>query len=211
LQGAQKPYDSINWDPSFANEYGGLTGGGRGDMAMGGGRGGGRGGGGYGGGPMGYGPPMGGDPYGGGGGGFGYGDPYGGGGGGGYGGGGYGGDGGVPPPPPPTATGPATTTQVTIPNELAGTIIGKGGERIGNIRADSGAHILVDPPQPGSDERIITIGGVFTFAHARTRACIAGTQSQIQMAQYLLQQCVRQSAAGRRYIEQQQRMQGGPQ
>lgn len=37
----------------------------------------------------------------------------------------------------------------------------------------------------------------------------AGTPNQIQMAQYLLQQCVRSSAAGRRYIEEQQ-AKGGP-
>lgn len=69
--------------------------------------------------------------------------------------------------------GPPSTAQVTIPKDLAGTIIGKGGERINRIREDSGAHIVVDPPAPGSDERIITI---------------SGTHGQIQMAQYLLQQ-----------------------
>lgn len=62
--------------------------------------------------------------------------------------------------------------QVTIPSELGGTIIGKGGERINRIREDSGAHIIVDPAQAG-EERIITI---------------SGTQTQIQTAQYLLQQ-----------------------
>ena len=88
---------------------------------------------------------------------------------------------------PPAPGGPLQTTQVgesvcrktqtsyvqvTIPSELGGTIIGKGGERINRIREDSGAHIIVDPAQ-GSDERIITI---------------SGTQTQIQTAQYLLQQ-----------------------
>ncbi|VDP13973.1 unnamed protein product [Soboliphyme baturini] len=62
---------------------------------------------------------------------------------------------------------------VTIPKELAGTIIGKGGERINRIREDSGAQIVVDPPAPDSSERIITI---------------TGNPNQIKVGQYLLQQ-----------------------
>ncbi|MFH4973411.1 hypothetical protein AB6A40_000120 [Gnathostoma spinigerum] len=92
--------------------------------------------------------------------------------------------GGATPFPPPYSGGPLQTTQVTIPNELGGTIIGKGGERINRIREDSGAHIVVEP-QRANDERIITI---------------SGTQAQIQAAQYLLQQCVRSSVAGRKYL-----------
>lgn len=61
---------------------------------------------------------------------------------------------------------------MTIPNELGGTIIGKGGERINRIREESGAQITIEPPQENS-ERIITI---------------IGTQSQLQTAQFLLQQ-----------------------
>jgi len=76
------------------------------------------------------------------------------------------------------------STQVTIPNELGGTIIGKGGERINRIRQESGARIDVGAAY-GNDERIITI---------------TGTPHQIQMAQYLLQQSVRTSEAGRRYL-----------
>ncbi|KAK0163005.1 hypothetical protein PV327_006722 [Microctonus hyperodae] len=56
---------------------------------------------------------------------------------------------------------------------LAGAIIGKGGARIRKIRSDSGASITIDLPLPGSNDRIITISGL---------------PSQIQMAQYLLQQ-----------------------
>jgi heterogeneous nuclear ribonucleoprotein K len=66
-----------------------------------------------------------------------------------------------------------TTTQVTIPDELAGTIIGKGGERINRIRQESGARIDVGSTTYGSNERIITI---------------TGNQQQIQAAQYHLQQ-----------------------
>uniref|UniRef100_A0A915C9R4 K Homology domain-containing protein n=2 Tax=Parascaris univalens TaxID=6257 RepID=A0A915C9R4_PARUN len=99
----------------------------------------------------------------------------------------YGGRGmgmGVSPFPPAPFGGPMQTTQVTIPNELGGTIIGKGGERINRIREESGAHIVVEPQQPNS-ERIITI---------------SGSHAQIQTAQYLLQQCVRTSMAGRKYL-----------
>ncbi|KAF4523283.1 hypothetical protein B566_EDAN009406 [Ephemera danica] len=71
------------------------------------------------------------------------------------------------------ASGPKTSTQVTIPKDLAGAIIGKGGARIRKIRSDSGAGITIDEPLPGSNDRVITI---------------TGTSNQIQMAQYLLQQ-----------------------
>lgn len=80
-----------------------------------------------------------------------------------------------------------TTTQVTIPNELAGTIIGKGGERINRIRTESGARIEIGNAY-GNEERIITI---------------TGSPHQIQSAQYLLQQSVRTSEAGRRYLREQ--------
>jgi len=65
------------------------------------------------------------------------------------------------------------STQVTIPKDLAGSIIGKGGARIRKIRQDSGAGITIDEALPGAADRIITI---------------TGSPSQIQMAQYLLQQ-----------------------
>ncbi|XP_046999661.1 heterogeneous nuclear ribonucleoprotein K [Schistocerca americana] len=71
------------------------------------------------------------------------------------------------------AGGAKSSTQVTIPKELAGAIIGKGGARIRKIRSDSGAGITIDEPLAGSNDRIITI---------------TGTPNQIQMAQYLLQQ-----------------------
>jgi len=80
-----------------------------------------------------------------------------------------------------------TTTQVTIPNELGGTIIGKGGERINHIRGESGAKIDIGDAF-GTEERIITI---------------SGTPHQIQTAQYLLQQSVRMSESGRRYLREQ--------
>ncbi|XP_011496895.1 PREDICTED: heterogeneous nuclear ribonucleoprotein K [Ceratosolen solmsi marchali] len=75
--------------------------------------------------------------------------------------------------------GNITSTQVTIPKDLAGAIIGKGGARIRKIRSDSGAGITIDLPLPGSNDRIITITGM---------------PNQIQMAQFLLQQSVHENA-----------------
>ncbi|XP_018569020.1 heterogeneous nuclear ribonucleoprotein K isoform X2 [Anoplophora glabripennis] len=82
------------------------------------------------------------------------------------------------------SSGGKTTTQVTIPKELAGAIIGKGGGRIRKIRLDSGANITIDEPLPGSNDRIITITGM---------------PNQIQMAQYLLQQSVHQNSERNNY------------
>lgn len=59
-----------------------------------------------------------------------------------------------------------------LSSQLAGSIIGKGGQRIKQIRHESGASIKIDEPLEGSEDRIITI---------------TGTQDQIQNAQYLLQ------------------------
>ncbi|XP_037924957.1 glycine-rich cell wall structural protein 1.0 isoform X2 [Hermetia illucens] len=70
------------------------------------------------------------------------------------------------------------STQVSIPKDLAGAIIGKAGNRIRRIRNESGAYITIDEPLPGSNDRIITI---------------SGNPKQIQMAQYLLQQSVREN------------------
>ncbi|XP_012392136.2 heterogeneous nuclear ribonucleoprotein K [Orcinus orca] len=75
--------------------------------------------------------------------------------------------------------GPIITTQVTIPKDLAGSIIGKGGQQIKQIRHESGASIKIDEPLEGSEDQIITI---------------IGTQDQIQNAQYLLQNSVKQYA-----------------
>ncbi len=55
---------------------------------------------------------------------------------------------------------------------MAGAIIGPKGQKIQQIRDQSGAGITIDKPVPGSNDRIITING---------------TPEQIQNAQYLLQ------------------------
>jgi len=76
------------------------------------------------------------------------------------------------------------TTQVTIPKDMAGAIIGKGGARITEIRRRSGAQIVIDEALPGSNERIISI---------------TGQQEQIQNAQYMLQLSVKQQSEGSSY------------
>lgn len=76
----------------------------------------------------------------------------------------------------------SNSTQVTIPNDLAGAIIGPGGQRIRKIRNDSLAQISIAEPEQGSKERVITI---------------TGDPEAIQTAQYLLQQCVREYGPGR--------------
>lgn len=75
----------------------------------------------------------------------------------------------------PEGHDPKNSTQVSVPKDMAGAIIGKGGGRIRRIRNESGAYITIDEPLPGSTDRIITI---------------SGNPKQIQMAQYLLQQSV---------------------
>ena len=96
-------------------------------------------------------------------------------------------------------TGPVTTAQVTIPTEMAGEstlilscessnafvfvrsgiIIGAKGSKISQIRQESGASIKIDSePMKDTNDRLITI---------------SGTPNQIQQAQFLLQQTIRQS------------------
>jgi len=69
----------------------------------------------------------------------------------------------------------SNSTQVTIPNDMAGAIIGQGGRRIQEIRQKCGAQIKFADPEPGKKDRLITI---------------SGSEEQIQYAQYLMQQCV---------------------
>lgn len=208
IKGMNNPYDPHNYDDFHSQEYGGF-----GDQDGKGGRGG-PGGGMYGGmggpPPMGrggrFGPGVGGNmgpgprgPRGGMGGPGGMGPVRGGGFGGGRG--GFGGNrgnasngmmsnspmnmgGGNSGGQGPMLGGGKGSTQVTIPKDLAGAIIGKGGARIRKIRSDSGAGITIDEPLPGSNDRIITI---------------TGSPNQIQMAQYLLQQSCQSGADSGNY------------
>merc|ERR1712203_764997 len=79
-------------------------------------------------------------------------------------------------PVSPGDDGPRETQQVTIPKSMGGAIIGPGGQRIRKIRTDSKAGITIGEANE-NDERVITI---------------EGTAKQIQTAQYLLQQAVKE-------------------
>nr|XP_026693772.1 heterogeneous nuclear ribonucleoprotein K isoform X2 [Ciona intestinalis] len=71
-----------------------------------------------------------------------------------------------------TGNGDQKTTQVTIPTSCAASVIGKTGQRIRQIREDSGAVIVIDEAGPGEEERVISI---------------TGNEEQTQNAQFLLQ------------------------
>jgi heterogeneous nuclear ribonucleoprotein K len=176
-RGMNMPYDPSYADESYASEYGGFT-----DPRRR-GRGGG----------MGRGAPFPGAR-----GGFGRmagGDMYGGGGGAGFGGspgfneGGFGrmpapgpafGMGGASPPAAMGFGGGRTeTSQVSIPKNVAGAILGKAGSRMKQIQMESNTSIKMEGADVEGNERIITI---------------TGSPDAIQYAQYLLQQAVKQHA-----------------
>uniref|UniRef100_A0A023FJ85 Putative polyc-binding alphacp-1 n=1 Tax=Amblyomma cajennense TaxID=34607 RepID=A0A023FJ85_AMBCJ len=69
------------------------------------------------------------------------------------------------------ATASTTTTEMTIPNDLIGCIIGKGGSKINEIRQLSGATIKISNSEEGSRDRTVTI---------------SGTPEAINLAQYLI-------------------------
>lgn len=72
----------------------------------------------------------------------------------------------------------SNSTQVSIPQDMAGAIIGPKGANIKQIKMKTGADIFIAEPESGSEERIITI---------------KGTQKQIQAAEYLMQVSVKKS------------------
>jgi len=82
--------------------------------------------------------------------------------------------------PVPNANG-SYSIIMKIPNDVAGAIIGKGGQRIRKIRRDSAATINIEEASQGSNERVITITGAL---------------NQAQMGQYLMQQSVRENTGG---------------
>ena len=75
----------------------------------------------------------------------------------------------------PQARGGGATQQITVPNDVAGSIIGKGGSTISEIRNMSGASVNISASGPGITERMITL---------------SGTPDQITTATYLIQQRV---------------------
>jgi hypothetical protein len=61
--------------------------------------------------------------------------------------------------------------EMSIPNDLIGCIIGRGGQKISEIRLLSGANIKIADLEDGNPDRHV---------------CITGTPDQIQLAQFLI-------------------------
>ncbi|KAG5283765.1 hypothetical protein AALO_G00045900 [Alosa alosa] len=78
------------------------------------------------------------------------------------------------------ASPPASTHELSIPNDLIGCIIGRQGTKINEIRQMSGAQIKIANAMEGSSERQITI---------------TGTPANISLAQYLINARFRDVAA----------------
>jgi hypothetical protein len=55
--------------------------------------------------------------------------------------------------------GKLQSQQIYIPNEMVGSIIGKGGSKINEVRQMSGAHIKIADSYTDNGERLITISG----------------------------------------------------
>lgn len=63
------------------------------------------------------------------------------------------------PMPGQAMPGAPLTQQIFIPNDMVGAIIGKGGQKINEIRQISGSVIKINEPQDNSNERLVTITG----------------------------------------------------
>jgi poly(rC)-binding protein 2/3/4 len=63
------------------------------------------------------------------------------------------------PLPGAAMPGAPLTQQIYIPNDMVGAIIGKGGQKINEIRQISGSVIKINEPQDNSNERLVTITG----------------------------------------------------
>ncbi|RMZ83208.1 hypothetical protein DV738_g1329, partial [Chaetothyriales sp. CBS 135597] len=63
------------------------------------------------------------------------------------------------PQPMSSMPGQPITQQIYIPNDMVGAIIGKGGQKINEIRHLSGSVIKINEPQDNSNERLVTITG----------------------------------------------------
>jgi len=84
----------------------------------------------------------------------------------------------------------ATTTSLTLSNEMCGAIIGKGGQNIKFTRNMSGAKIDFTKNDQSSDDG--TLQQQQQQSTKRT-ITISGTQEQVRIAEELMNQCVRGS------------------
>jgi len=60
---------------------------------------------------------------------------------------------------PPPSSQPAQTLVVPVPNYIMGTVIGRNGASINEIRSRSGATIKIAPLEQGATDRMVTITG----------------------------------------------------
>jgi len=72
----------------------------------------------------------------------------------------------------------SASASLTVPNNVAGAIIGKGGNRIRVVRRDSGADISISSSGNGNDRIVL----------------IKGTQDQVRMAYSMLQRSIAENS-----------------
>uniref|UniRef100_A0A8D9BMT1 Poly(RC)-binding protein 3 n=1 Tax=Cacopsylla melanoneura TaxID=428564 RepID=A0A8D9BMT1_9HEMI len=87
-------------------------------------------------------------------------------------------------PQPPTTQSSSSTQEMTVPNDLIGCIIGKGGTKIFEIRQISGAMIRIsnaEEREANSTDRTITI---------------SGNPDSVALAQYLINMRISMETAG---------------
>jgi hypothetical protein len=93
---------------------------------------------------------------------------------------------GAPPMPPPPAAaaagGPLQTQQIYIPNDLVGSIIGKGGSKINEIRQMSASQIKIMEPGTNANGQTGAPGG----SETERLVVITGAPANIQMAVQML-------------------------
>lgn len=91
----------------------------------------------------------------------------------------------APMPPPPAAApagGPLQTQQIYIPNDLVGSIIGKGGSKINEIRQMSASQIKIMEPGTNANGQTGAPGG----SETERLVVITGAPANIQMAVQML-------------------------
>lgn len=76
----------------------------------------------------------------------------------------------------------SASLRMKIPNDVAGAIIGKGGQRIRKVRRESAASINIEESTSESNDRIITI---------------IGSMGEVSSAQFMMQQSIRDNPPNR--------------
>jgi hypothetical protein len=61
---------------------------------------------------------------------------------------------------------PTTIVHLPIPTSLVSVVVGKGGETIQRVRAESGAKVKLHDSAPGSKTRFLELGGAVSKVEA---------------------------------------------